>query len=144
MALHFAYGSNMSQTLMDRHCRNAVALGPAHLDGWRFIITRDGYASVVRSPGKQVHGVLWRLSTRDLAAVNAYENLSSGLFRAAILPVRHARKLTRALVYRGRSTVRGRPRAGYQDRIVVPAARAWGLPPRYVGELARWRSGGAR
>jgi hypothetical protein len=28
----------------------------------------------VRQPGSRVHGVLWRLTTRDVAAINAYEN----------------------------------------------------------------------
>ncbi len=142
--LHFAYGSNMSRALMHRRCPDVAALGPARLDGWRFMITRDGYASVTRAPGSRVHGVLWRLSPRDLAAVNAYENLHAGLFRAAMLPVRHKGRLRRALVYLGRNAAAGRPRPGYQDRIVIPAARDWGLPARYVAELARWCSGGAR
>jgi hypothetical protein len=144
MALHFAYGSNMSRTLMRARCPDAVALGPARLEGWRYIVNGDGYGTVVRISGGRVHGVLWRLSVRDIAAVNAYENLHAGLFRARLLPVRHGGRIARAIVYLGRNTARGRPRPGYQNRIVVPAARDWNLPERYIAELARWVSGGAR
>jgi hypothetical protein len=58
MTLHFAFGSNMSRALMRRRCPGAHGLGPARLDGWRFVITRDGYASLVRDPAGRVHGVL--------------------------------------------------------------------------------------
>ncbi|MBX6424862.1 MAG: gamma-glutamylcyclotransferase [Variibacter sp.] len=138
MILHFAYGSNMSRELMHARCPGAQALGVAQLDGFRYIITRDGYASVVPSPGRTVHGVLWRLTARDLAALNAYEGVDSGLFRPCWLPVRYRGRRVTALVYRGRSRATGRPRPGYQDRIVLPAARSWNLPEPYVAELSRW------
>ena len=43
-----------------------------------------------------------------------------------------------ALTYVGRSQAAGRPRPGYQNTIVVPAARDWGLPDAYIAELKRW------
>ena len=138
MVLHFAYGSNMSRPLMERRCPGAQAAGPARLDGWRFLITCDGYASIAAAPGAVVHGVLWQLTPRDLAALNAYENLDSGLYRRCRLPVRQRGRLLQALTYLGRSGPAGRPRPGYQDGIVLPAARDWGLPPAYLAELARW------
>jgi gamma-glutamylcyclotransferase (GGCT)/AIG2-like uncharacterized protein YtfP len=142
MTLHFAYGSNMSRELMRRRCPAAQAIGPARLDGWRFLVTPDGYASIAPAPGSTVHGVLWRLTPRHLAALNAYESLDSGLYRRRLLAVRTAGRLVRALTYVGRRLGEGRPRPGYQDGIVLPAARAWGLPPHYVAELARWAPGG--
>jgi hypothetical protein len=144
--LHFAYGSNMSRTLMHRRCPTAVAIGTARLDHWRFLVTRDGYASIVPAPGDAVQGVLWRLSPRDLAAVNAYESLDSGLYRRRMLPVICGRQRVAALVYVGRERRAGRPRPGYQD-LVVQAARDWDLPDDYIRALQRWsptRSVGAR
>ena len=38
MTFHFAYGSNMSRTLMGARCPGAVALGIATLSGWGFVI----------------------------------------------------------------------------------------------------------
>src|SRR5262245_50625074 len=75
MTLYFAYGSNMNRALMQRHCPAAQEIGAATLTGYRFVITADGYASVAPSAGELVHGVLWRLTPRDIAALNAYESL---------------------------------------------------------------------
>ncbi len=134
--LHFAYGSNMHTGLMRARCQDARLVGGALLRNHRLLITKDGYASVAPSPGGVVHGLVWRLSPRDLAALNAYENLDAGLYRAVHLAVRTNRCAVRALVYVGRSAVPGRPRAGYME-IVAAAARAAGLPADYVGRLER-------
>ena len=141
MTIYLAYGSNMSRALMGARCPGARAIGVAKLDGWRFIITCDGYASIVPSPGASAYGVAWRVTPRDLAALNAYEALDSGLYHRRMLPIRCNGQLLPALTYVGRSHAEGRPRAGYQNAIVVPAARDWGLPPDYIAELARWSPG---
>lgn len=137
--LHFAYGSNMDRAAMLRRCPGARPIGPARLDAWRFLVTRDGYASIAPAPGEVVHGVLWRLGPRDLAALNAYESLDSGLYRRRMLAVRRDGRRLQALVYVARERGAGRPRPGYQD-VVVAAARAWSLPEDYISALARWSS----
>jgi gamma-glutamylcyclotransferase (GGCT)/AIG2-like uncharacterized protein YtfP len=136
--LHFAYGSNMDRRLMWRRCPDARLLGGAALRDYRFIITKDGYASVVAARGAVVHGLLWRLTPRDLAALNAYENVDAGLYRAASMTVHAAGvSVARALVYVGRSGVPGRPRLGYME-LVAAAAREAGLPTGYVANLERF------
>jgi len=140
MTLHFAYGSNMSRSLMRRRCPGARALGPARLDGWRFVITRDGYASLVHDPGARVHGVLWRLTPRDLAALNAYESLDRRLYVRRVLPVLIGARRRAALVYVGPGRAPGRPQPGYQE-LVVAAAREWELPETYVATLERFIPG---
>jgi AIG2-like family len=141
MMLHFAYGSNMSRTLMRQRCPGATELGPARLEGHRFIITRAGYASVEPAPGQAVHGVLWRLTPRDFSALNTYESLGSGLYVRRILPVRRGARCERALIYVAPERRRGRPQPGYHD-IIVASARARGLPEAYVQSLERWAPGG--
>jgi len=136
MTLHFAYGSNMSRALMQRRCPGARALGPARLDGWRFTIMREGYASIVPAAGAAVHGVAWRLSPRDLAALNAYESLDRGLYLRRVLPVAIGARRRPALVYVAPARAPGRPQPGYQE-LVVAAAREWNLPDDYVRALAR-------
>ena len=146
MTLHFAYGSNMSRPAMAARCPGAVALGTAVLAGWRFIINVDGYATVVSEPGGVVHGVLWRLSPRDLAALNAYEAVDTGLYLRRTLPVTCAGIRRPALVYVARRSALGRPRPGYLA-AVLDAARDWRLPQDYVQTLQRWSGlgwGGAR
>jgi len=137
MTLHFSYGSNMDRAGMARRCPGATCLGRAVLDDHRFLITTDGYASVLRAPGETVHGVLWRLTPRDLSALNAYENLDSGLYSRAMMPVRADERRVSALVYLGRARGEGRPKPGYMEAVVA-AARAANLPLVYIQQLQRW------
>ena len=99
MTLHFAYGSNMSRALMGMRCPGATALGTATLAGWRFVVIREGFGSIAPQPGRVVHGVLWRLGPRDIAAINAYECLDSGLYVRRWLPVQWGSGRASALVY---------------------------------------------
>jgi gamma-glutamylcyclotransferase (GGCT)/AIG2-like uncharacterized protein YtfP len=146
MTLHFAYGSNMSRALMQARCPRAEAIGTATLSGWRFLINPEGFGSIAPHPGERVYGVLWRLSARDLAAVNAYESVDSGLYVRRQLSVRCGAMQATALVYIARRRGEGLPRPGYIP-LVVDAAREWQLPEAYIHALARWapsRWAGAR
>jgi hypothetical protein len=135
--LYFAYGSNMSRALMRIHCATAEAVGRAALAGWRFIITRDGVGSIVPRRGAVLEGVLWRLSPRDLAALNAYEGVDFGLYVRRTLVVRAGSRRLPALIYISPRRGIGRPRPGY-IALVVEAAREWDLPEAYSASLARW------
>lgn len=139
MTLHFAYGSNMSRALMVPRCRSAVEVGPAVLAGYRFFISADGYASVLPASGGVVHGLVWRLTERDRAALDAYEGIDAGLYQARSMTVQCGARRLNALVYVGRSRTPGRPKPGYLD-LVLSAARDVNLPPAYVRSLARWAS----
>ncbi len=143
MTLHFSYGWNMSRALMHVHAPGARAVGAAQLPGHRFVITCDGYASVVPAPAQIVHGVLWRLTPRDVVMIDAWENIESGLYRQAILPVRHAGRRTLALVYLARPSGEGRPKQGYME-LVIAAAQDWGFPAPYVRSLQRWTPAASR
>jgi gamma-glutamylcyclotransferase (GGCT)/AIG2-like uncharacterized protein YtfP len=136
---HFAYGSNMSVPMMRQRCPGARHHGGAILPGYRVIIMRQGYASIVRAPGACVHGILWRLTAPDRAALDAYEDVAGGLYRAATMRVVTNRGSIPALVYVGAAPLRGVPRPGYLE-LIVAAAREAGLPPRYVRDLARLAS----
>ena len=137
MTLHFAYGSNMSRRQIGARCPGAIALGTATLAHWRFVIGPQGHGSIVPRPGAVVRGVLWRMDARDIAAINSYEALDSGLYLRRTVPVRHGTTLFPALVYILRRRGRGTPRPAY-IALVVEAARDWGLPVRYVDALQRW------
>jgi gamma-glutamylcyclotransferase (GGCT)/AIG2-like uncharacterized protein YtfP len=144
LTLYFAYGANMERAAMRARCPGALALGPARLTNWRYVIV-GGYGSVAPAPGSCVFGVLWRLGPRDLAALNIFESLDSGLYRRALLTVETGKRRARALVYVGRSGGRRRPMPGYQERLVAAAAE-WQLPQHYIKELTRLAPGyrGAR
>lgn len=140
--IHFAYGSNMSRALMRRHAPSAEPAGIARLPGHRFVITRDGYASVEPVRGEEVYGLLWRLTPRDRVTLDAWENVAAGLYRAQWLPVRTESGRRPALVYVARPGPSGAAKPGYME-VVVAAAREWAVPDRYLRSLERWRPSGA-
>ncbi|MEE7489999.1 gamma-glutamylcyclotransferase family protein [Methylobacterium oryzae] len=140
MPLYFAYGANMDAAAMALRCPVSRLIGGGHLPGHRFIIMREGYASVVRDPRRTVWGVLWELARDDIPALDRYEGVAGGLYTKAALPVRTAGGVKRALIYRGCSTAPGRPRPGYLEAVVA-AARAAQLPPAYLRELGAWARG---
>lgn len=135
--LHFAYGANMSRAVMRKHAPCAEPIGAAVLANYRFVIAADGYASVQPMRAVTVHGVLWRLTPRDRIGLDAWENVAGGSYRIETLPVRQAGRRQMALVYCARRCGIGRAKSGYME-LVVAAARAWELPPGYVGSLQQW------
>lgn len=136
MTLYFAYGSNMNRPAMKRRCPGARALGTAVLEGHRFFVGLEGWGSVAPRAGGAVHGVLWRLTPRDIAALHAYELLHQGLYDVRYLPVRAEGKRVRAMIYMLRRRAPGRPRPGYMEMIAA-AARGWKLPEAYIRSLER-------
>jgi cation transport regulator ChaC len=131
----------MDRAAMARRCPGATVLGRAVLNDHAFLISTDGYASVRPASGEVVHGIVWRLAPRDLAALSAYESLASGLYSAAIMTVQCEGRSVKALVYIGRSRSAGKPKRGYMESIVA-AARDWRLPPDYIRRLSRWMPAG--
>jgi gamma-glutamylcyclotransferase (GGCT)/AIG2-like uncharacterized protein YtfP len=146
MPLYFAYGSNMDAAAMGARCPKAQVLGIARLARHRFALMSDGYATVVRDPNAQVHGVLYDLAQSDIPALDRYEDISRGLYVKANQPVlRENGSPARALVYIGRAGASETPnrRPGYMDGV-IGAARAAGLPVAYVDFLAGLLSGGTQ
>lgn len=133
----------MSRVHLGARCPTARALGTATLDHWRFTIGPGGHGSIVPQAGARVYGVLWRVAARDLAAINAYESVDTGLYIRRMLPVRRAGRLLRALVYILRQGGEGTPRPAY-IALVTEAARDWGLPEPYIATLKRWSPSGWR
>src|SRR5687768_6512172 len=129
----------MSRAVMHRHAPGAQPLGVARLVGHRFVITTDGYASVTPACGQTVHGVVWRLATRDRVTLDTWENIAAGRYRVEHLPIWMHRRRMPALVYIARSGAGPRPRPGYME-LVTAAAREWELPTAYLQVLWRWSS----
>jgi len=135
--LYFAYGANLSRTGMRARCPAARAVGAALLEGYRFFIGIDGWGSIKPSAGDRVHGVIWRLTPRDIAALHAYELLHAGLYDVRYLPVRMGARRVPAMVYLLRRRSPGQPKPGYIE-LIAASARDWNLPERYVRSVERW------
>jgi gamma-glutamylcyclotransferase (GGCT)/AIG2-like uncharacterized protein YtfP len=137
MPLYFAYGSNMDRAAMGSRCPASKPLGIARLARHRFIVTREGYASVLRDPRRAVWGLVWNMAFADMPALDRYESVAGGLYVKLTQPVITDRGARRALIYVGRSTGTGQPRPGYMEGVVA-AARDAGLPADYVAEIEAW------
>ncbi|AMJ63092.1 gamma-glutamylcyclotransferase family protein [Bosea sp. PAMC 26642] len=137
MPLYFAYGLNMDPVGMAERCPRSKALGLARLPRHRFIVTTDGYASVIRDPREAVHGVLWDCALADIRTLDKFEELASGLYVKISQPVIVPGGAKRAMVYVGRSGEVGRPKLGYMETVIA-SARHWALPEAYIAGLARF------
>ena len=115
-------------------CPASRPLGVARLARHRLAIMREGYATVLRDPRREVRGLLWDLALAEVPALDRYESVSAGLYAKAHLPVITEAGARRALVYLGANAGPGTPLPGYMEGVVA-AARDLGLPERYVAEL---------
>ena len=125
MTLYFAYGANMERAAMRSAVPGATALGIATLRGYRFVIARRLGLVRARGRGACVHGVLWRLTPRDLCGAEHVSRASTAGFIAARCCRSSARAArARALVYVGPPARQAAPMPGYQERVVA-AAQDW-------------------
>lgn len=137
MPLYFAYGSNMDRAAMAARCPASKPLGSARLARHRFIVTGEGYASVVRDPRRTVWGLLWDIVFADMPALDRYESVASGLYDKLHQPVLTGGGARRALIYVARGQATGQPRAGYLEGVAA-AAREASLPEDYIREIEAW------
>ncbi len=143
MRLYFAFGANMDVAGMSRRCPTAEAVGTARLENHRFAIVHPGFATVIAATGATVHGVLWRLDSRDLNVLDAYENIASGLYGRAEKPVRHGTRTLRALTYFVRRAEVGSSEARLPRRLRAAGRAALGIA-RGVCSIDRGLRGFAR
>jgi gamma-glutamylcyclotransferase (GGCT)/AIG2-like uncharacterized protein YtfP len=145
MPLYFAYGSNMDRAAMAARCPASRPIGPGRLARHRLMITREGYASVVRDPRRTVWGLVWEIAFADMPALDRYESVAGGLYVKLLQPVLTETGARRALVYVARTGASGQPRPGYIEAVAA-AAREAGLPADYIREIEALSQGvsGAR
>lgn len=82
--LYFAYGSNLNKEQMKYRCPKARQVTSATLDGYRLVFR--GVADVIKSPGYEVQGGLWKITKSCLKALDRYEGYPS-LYRRKFVPV---------------------------------------------------------
>jgi phage replication-related protein YjqB (UPF0714/DUF867 family) len=121
---------------MALRCPDAADPRPAVLSDHDWLINQRGVATVEPFAGNEVHGVLWQVSSDDLATLDSAEGV----------PVRYRRdRLTvhtddgpfPAWVYIDHRVTPGPPRPGYLPRIIDGAVHH-GLPQRWIDFLRRW------
>lgn len=74
---YFAYGSNMNLDQMEHRCPDAEVVGRAVLKDYRLVFrgnrNGNGVASVVPDSGKEVQGLLWKITPRCEQSLDFYE-----------------------------------------------------------------------
>ena len=142
MTVYFAYGANMDPVHMAEHCPGAERIGPATLEGFRIGIGAGGFGTAREAPGRAVHGVLWRLTDRDEAALDRFEDVAGGFYRKETVAVRERdRPTASAMIYRAVDDRPGAPNEKYLARVIEVAGQL-GLPAAYLAELRGLRTGG--
>jgi hypothetical protein len=132
---YFAYGANIIAAEMARRCPAAREIGTTVLPGWRFVVGRRGYGTIVPDRAARVVGVLWSLTPACERTLDEFEEIDGGLFRRDSILV--AGEPT--LVYVAADAAPGTVRAGYLEPVIAEA-NARGFPADYVGVLRGWLS----
>ena len=131
MTQYFAYGADLDADQMTRRCPDATDPRPATLPDHDWLINARGVATVEPFAGSEVHGVLWRISGRDLA----------GLDRHRLTRLQHTVHTddgpADAYLLVDHTTEPGAPPPGYLERVIGDAQRH-GLPAQWLDFLRRW------
>lgn len=136
--LYFAYGSNMDEEQMTYRCPGATEVGICTLEDMQFVLDSAGVASIVPKTGSSVTGVVWRVSNRNIVALDRYEGVSLGCYRKEFIQVSVNGQKRDALVYlSNRDTANAGWKSGYMDRI-VKAAKRHRFSQDYINELQSW------
>lgn len=139
MPSYFAYGSNMNVDQMADRCPGATVIGVGVLRDHRFVINRRGVATVVRSAGDEVHGVLWRVGAEHRETLDRLEgHHEDGRYDRLTMVVEVRGETVECELYVDPDSAGGPPRDGYLD-LVVTGADHHDLPDWYVGYLVSWR-----
>ena len=137
--LYFAYGSNLSPQQTRRRCPGAQAVGRAVLQDWRLILTTRGTANIVRAPGWQVHGGLWRFEPHHLTIMDQWEGVSRRANRRAWLRAQRSDGTACTVVtYLGARTHAGTGKPHYILGKMLPGAECFELPAHYHDEIRSW------
>ncbi|KAF3289500.1 hypothetical protein TWF970_003276 [Orbilia oligospora] len=83
---YFAYGSNLWLAQMALRCPGSTFVSIARLVNYRWFISERGYANIVRSPGDEVWGMIYTLTSNDEAALDIYEGVPRNYVKE-ILPI---------------------------------------------------------
>jgi gamma-glutamylcyclotransferase (GGCT)/AIG2-like uncharacterized protein YtfP len=143
MPLTFAYGSNLSREQMSVRCPSGNVIGVGTLRDHRLTFNRyssgwtGGVADVVPSPGDEVWGIVWELSDRDFASLDAYEDVPDGYRRSELEIGLREGGVRLAWVYTVvRKSPFTAPSREYLE-IIRDAARELDFPPSYRNALDR-------
>ncbi|KAF7778518.1 hypothetical protein Agabi119p4_2863 [Agaricus bisporus var. burnettii] len=138
------YGSNLMRRQMNTHAPDNQFIGLAFIEGWKWIISRRGYANVIPSPGDVVYGLVYTVSSSDEANLDAFEgvpNMYSKFYLNITMGTQEKPGTRhRSLLYIDvNSKVPAPAPQEYIDRINegIEDCRKAGMPESYIEEYLR-------
>lgn len=137
--LYFAYGSNIDKVQMQKRCPGSELIGNGIIDGYRFIINKRGYATLMSTEKDFVPGVVWRLSEDDEHSLDLYEGYKKGIYDKCFRKVRASdgQEFFCLLYIDHCNQVLGPPNQGYMEKI-IKGARDCELPANHICLLTSW------
>ena len=134
--LYFAYGANLRRDAFRQLCPGADWLGIGRLEGHRIVIAWHGYANVLPEAASTVWGVLWLVPAAGLPALDAFEQVTDGLYeRVTRRVVTPAGPRVETMLYLASRPDLGAPQSGYLDEVIA-GAKENRLPATYLRQLA--------
>ncbi|RVE62235.1 hypothetical protein OJAV_G00155050 [Oryzias javanicus] len=147
--LYFAYGSNLLKERLRLKNPSATVLCVARLKDYKLVfgnhkgLTSDrwhgGVATIERSPGDEVWGVVWRMSTSDLESLDNQENVMLGAYSPVELSVKTKGEELSCRTYIMNSCVYAPPSPQYLQ-VIMMGAQQNGLPKEYQDKLRAIRT----
>ena len=147
--MYAAYGPNMDPTMMSERCPHSPLRGTGWLRGWRLTFGGEEYgwdgslATLVEDPLEQVFVALYDVTEDDVAQLDTWESVATGLYLKTKVRVSTLFGEELAWTYLLDAYEGGLPSAAYLG-ILASAAEAADAPTDSVAALrARpGRSGG--
>jgi gamma-glutamylcyclotransferase (GGCT)/AIG2-like uncharacterized protein YtfP len=129
--LHFAYGSNLWLKQMQCRCPNHRVIGIGVLKGYRWIISKRGYANIVKSKPDEVYGTVYEISLSDEDRLDCYEGVHNRKYGKEMIKIEFKGKNCECLVYIDSIEEEGKADKEYIERINKGICDS-GLPSEYV------------
>ena len=136
---YFAYGSNMLSKQMKNRCSSFKKIGIGFLRDWEF--EYDGgekedwedkpVGNIVKSPGAEVWGVLYKIGTKELKQLDMFEHVPRDYYHIKVTVIDKNDNLVRAIAYSRLPKKIGNPSEKYL-KTVIEGAIENKLPNGYI------------
>lgn len=121
---------------MKDRCPEHRVIGRGVLKGYRWIISKRGYANIVKSNRDEVHGVVYEISAADERTLDTKEGVQSGIYRKEMMNIDINGQIRECLVYVDPIIAEGTPKPEYVNRINHGILDS-NLPLQYVKKYIR-------
>ncbi|XP_019392113.1 PREDICTED: gamma-glutamylcyclotransferase [Crocodylus porosus] len=143
--LYFAYGSNLLLERILLRNPSAAFAAVARLQDFKLVFGspqgrpssnwHGSTATIVQSPGDEVWGVVWKMSTSNLISLDKQEGVEEGLYVPIEVDVSTQEgKLLTCRSYQMKDCVYDLPSPQYK-KVICMGAKQNGLPPDYQKKL---------